>query len=74
MALNCSPKFCLKLIYRYLLKAVNFPGDTWGGHFWPQCIDLNQLGRSPLGNATYQISMPYALWFQTRISFHVFPI
>ena len=31
MALNCSPEFCLKLIYRNLLKADHDPGDTWGG-------------------------------------------
>ena len=31
MALNGSPGFCLKLSYRYLLKADHVPGDTWGG-------------------------------------------
>ena len=31
MALNRSPEFCLKLIYRYLLKAGHVPGSTWGG-------------------------------------------
>ena len=36
MILNRSPEFCVKLICRYLLKAGHFPGDTWGGHFWPQ--------------------------------------
>ena len=25
MALNCSPEFCLKLIYRYLSKAGHVP-------------------------------------------------
>ena len=30
-ALNRSPEFCLKLTYRYLLKAGHVPGDTWGG-------------------------------------------
>ena len=29
-ALNRSPEFCLKLTYRYLLKADHVPGDTWG--------------------------------------------
>ena len=29
MALNRSPEFCLKLTYRYLLKADHVPGDTW---------------------------------------------
>ena len=31
VALNRSPEFCLKLTYRYLLKADQVPGDTWGG-------------------------------------------
>ena len=31
MALNRSPKFCLKLTNRYLLKADYVPGDIWGG-------------------------------------------
>ena len=57
MALNSSPEFCLKLTYRYLLKAGAFPGDTWGrvtfapganskGH------NFNKLGRGPLGDIT----------------------
>ena len=28
VAVNCSPEFCLKLTYRYLLKADHVPGDT----------------------------------------------
>ena len=28
VALNRSPEFCLKLTYRYLLKAGHVPGDT----------------------------------------------
>ena len=31
MALNHSPEFCLKLTYRYLLKAGHVRDDTWGG-------------------------------------------
>ena len=39
MALNCSPEFCLKRTYRYLLKAGHVPVDTWGGdHFDPRGI------------------------------------
>ena len=34
--------------------------DPAAGH------NLNKLGRSLLGDATYQISTLYALWFQTR--------
>ena len=30
VALNRSPEFCLKLTYRYLLKADHVPGDTSG--------------------------------------------
>ena len=26
------------------------------GHFWPQGHNLNELGRGPQGDATYQIS------------------
>ena len=52
MALNRSPEFCLKLTYRYLLKADNVPGDTRGGTIF------NKLGRSLLGDATYQITRP----------------
>ena len=69
VALNCSPEFCLKLTYRYLLKADHVPSDTWGVPY-----RLNKLGRGPLGDATYQISRILALWFQTRRFFHVFPI
>ena len=43
-------------------------------HFWPQGYNLKTLGRGPLDDATYQISRLYALWFQTRRFFHVFPI
>ena len=32
----------------------------------PQGDNLNKLGRSPLGYATYQISRLQDLWFQTR--------
>ena len=38
-ALNRSPEFCLKLRYRYLLKAGHVPGDIWGwGQFGARCI------------------------------------
>ena len=30
-ALHRSPEFCLKLTYRYLMKAGHVTGDTWGG-------------------------------------------
>ena len=33
MVLNCSPEFCLKLIYRFLLKVDHVSGDTWDGPF-----------------------------------------
>ena len=36
------------------------------GHFWPQGHNLNKFGWGPLGDATYQISKLYALWFQRR--------
>ena len=34
------------------------------GHFRPQGYNLNKLGRGLLGDATYQISKLWALWFQ----------
>ena len=34
--------------------------------FWHQGYNLNNLGRGLLGDATYQISMFLAFWFQTR--------
>ena len=52
MALKCSPQFCLKLIHRYLLKAGHFPGDTFGGNFWPQGHNFNKNGRSPVDDST----------------------
>ena len=34
---------------------------------------MNKLGRGLLGDASYQTSMLWALWFQTRIFFHGSP-
>ena len=36
------------------------------GHFLPLGLHLKKLGRSPLGDATYQISKLYAFQFQRR--------
>ena len=60
MALNGSPEFCLKLLYRYLLKAGHFPGDTWVGHFWPQGLNLNKLSKvlQVMLHTKYQCSRP----------------
>ena len=58
--------FCISLY----VKHVN-PGR---GRFSPQEHNLNKLGGGPLGDVTYQISRLYAMWFQTRRFFHVFPI
>ena len=55
------------------MKAGHFPGNTSGGRFWPQGHNFNKLGRSPVDDATYQISMLLALKFQTR-RFFMFPI
>ena len=44
------------------------------GQIWPLGQHLNKLGRDLLGDAAYQISRPYAVWFQTGWFFHVFPI
>ena len=56
MALNHSPEFCSKLTCRNLLKADHVPGDTWGMSFLAPRALFEQLGRSSLGDATYQIS------------------
>ena len=49
-----------------LYKPVQNIWDLGRGHFWPQGYYLNNIGRGPLGDATYQISQLYALWFQRR--------
>ena len=42
------------------------------GHFWPQGLNLNKLGRGSLGDATYQISSFFGLSFQTGRFFFTF--
>ena len=74
MALNHSPEFCLKLIYRYLLKTGHFPGDDWGGHFLPQCHKLYTLCRSLLGDVTLPDINALVLVVSDKKIFHVFPI
>ena len=49
MALKRSPEVCLKLIYKYLLKAGHFPGDICSSQFG--------TSRKPVDEATYDISM-----------------
>ena len=48
--------------------------DPRGMPFLPHRHNLNKLARCPLSDATYQISRLYAVWFQTRRFFHVFPL
>ena len=48
--------------------------DPGEGHFWSKWNNLDKHGRGPLGDDTYKISRFYALWFQTRRFFNVFPI
>ena len=61
MALNRSPEFCLKLIYRHRLKADHVPGtyNTWS--------------EATFGDATYQISRLYSMPYGFRQGdfFHV---
>ena len=45
-----------------------------GGPFLTPGALFEKFGRGPLCDATYQISGLWALWFQTRRFFHVFPI
>ena len=54
-----------------LYKTCDPPGRA---HFWPKGHNLNKLGRGPLGDATYKISLLKASWFKTRRFFHIFPI
>ena len=44
-----------------------------GPFFDPSGINLNNIGRGPLGDTKYQISGLLAPWFQTRRFFHIFP-
>ena len=43
------------------------------GYFLPQEHNLNKHGRGLLGDAAYHLSRLYALWFETRRFFHIFP-
>ena len=65
--------YCFRQEYFIMLSCVKHvtPGM---GQFWSQGYSLNKLGRGPLGDATYQILRPWALCFQRRRYFHVFPI
>ena len=38
------------------IKAYVIPVTPGAGPFWPQCYNLNKLGRGPLDDTTYQIS------------------
>ena len=38
----------------------------WDGAIWPKGYNLNNLGRSLLDEATYQISKTWAFWFLSR--------
>ena len=68
-ALGQEDIFMFFPIYAYLKHVT--PGQ---GHILPQGHNLIKLGRGLLGDATYQISRLYALWFQTRRFFHVFSL
>ena len=44
VAMKRSPElFKPYILYRHLLKAGHFPGDTYGGHFWPQGHNFLQI-------------------------------
>ena len=43
------------------------------GHFLRPGYNLNKLGRGALGDDAYFISRLYAIWFQKRRFFHIFP-
>ena len=47
-------------------------GPLAWGHLGPWDLHLNKLGRGPLGNATYQISNIWAMWFWQRRFLNIF--
>ena len=48
--------------------------DPWrGANFEPRAI-INNFGRGPLDEATYQISKTWAFWFQIRSFFFQFSV
>ena len=51
----------------FLIYSIHFYGSNLGplarGHLGPWDLHLNKLGRGALGNATYQISNTWAMWF-----------
>ena len=56
---TCDPRWGHFLTHgHYLNKLAYVKHVTSGqGHFWPQVYNLNKLGRGPLGDAKYQISI-----------------
>ena len=47
-------------------------GPLARGHLGSWDLHLNKLGRGPLGNATYQISNIWAMWFLQRRFLNIF--
>ena len=43
VAMNRSPEFCVKLIYRYLFKAGHFPGDPFDWSFLARESKFEQI-------------------------------
>ena len=72
LGLMYSDKKIFSCFFSYisLRKTCDPRGVAIFGH---RGIIFNKLVRGPLGDATHQISRLYALWFQTRRFFHVFP-
>ena len=64
-------KICSYFLYISLCKTFNPVGQS---QFGRQGHNLNKHGKGLLDDASYQILRLYALWFQTRRFFHVFPI
>ena len=51
--------------FPYTSKLCKTSDPGWG-HFLPQGYNLNNLGRSQLDEATYQISKAWTFFLQTR--------
>ena len=59
----------LKFSYRFSYEKLISPG---AGQFRPGGRHLYKLGRKPFGDASYQISKLWAMWFLRRRFFKIF--
>ena len=65
MAMFLTNQICLAIFSCFPYISLSKTCDLWGPFLAPG-HNLNKLDRGPIGDATYQISRLYALWFQTK--------